>query len=112
MTSRSTLKTFAAILVLALGFASRIFADDLPTFADPEVNTFVKSYAQFIDDYATAYKAMKGGDSSKLQALQPKSQELQTQAGQLTGKLKDDEKPKFQDFITKCAQKLLDVAKQ
>jgi hypothetical protein len=55
---------------------------------------------------------MKAGDNSKMQALQSKSMELQTEAGQLTGKLKDDEKPKFQDFITKCAQKLLDVAKQ
>lgn len=106
------MKTFAAVLFLALGFASQIFADDLPTFAEPEVNAFVKSYAQFIDDYAGAYKAMKAGDNSKMQALQSKSMELQTDAGQLTGKLKDDEKPKFQDFITKCAQKLLDVAKQ
>ena len=106
------MKTFAAILILALGLASQIFADDLPTFAEPEVNTFVKSYAQFIDDYSVAYKAMKAGDSSKMQALQSKSVELQTEAGQLSGKLKDDEKPKFQDFITKCAQKLLDVAKQ
>ena len=106
------MKTFAAILILALGFASQIFADDLPTFAAPEVNTFVKSYAQFIDDYAAAYKAMKAGDNSKMQALQSKSMELQTEAGQLMGKIKDDEKPKFQDFITKCAQKLLDVTKQ
>jgi Skp family chaperone for outer membrane proteins len=105
-------KTFAAILILALGLVSQIFADDPPTFAEPEVNAFVKSYAQFIDDYAAAYKAMKTGDNSKMQALQSKSAELQTEAGQLTGKLKDDEKPKFQDFITKCAQKLLDVAKQ
>lgn len=106
------MKTFAAILILALGFASQMFADDIPTFAEPEVNAFVKSYAQFIDDYAVAYKAIKAGDSSKMQALQSKSVELQTEAGQLSGKLKDDEKPKFQDFITKCAQKLLDVAKQ
>jgi len=105
-------KTFASILILALGFASQIFADELPAFAEPEVNAFVKSYAQFVDDYAAAYKAMKAGDNSKMQALQSKSTELQTEAGQVTGKLKDDEKPKFQDFITKCAQKLLDVAKQ
>ena len=106
------MKAFASILILALGFASQIFADELPAFAEPEVNAFVKSYAQFVDDYAAAYKAMKAGDNSKMQALQSKSMELQTEAGQLTGKLKDDEKPKFQDFITKCAQKLLDVAKQ
>ena len=106
------MKTFASILILALGFASQIFADELPAFAEPEVNAFVKSYAQFVDDYAAAYKAMKAGDNSKMQALQSKSTELQTEAGQVTGKLKDDEKPKFQDFITKCAQKLLDVAKQ
>ena len=106
------MKAFASILILALGFASQIFADELPAFAEPEVNAFVKSYAQFVDDYAAAYKAMKAGDNSKMQALQSKSTELQTEAGQVTGKLKDDEKPKFQDFITKCAQKLLDVAKQ
>jgi hypothetical protein len=44
-------------------FSARALADDLPTFSDPDVNTFVKTYAQFVDDYITAIKAAKTGNT-------------------------------------------------
>jgi hypothetical protein len=101
-----------AVSLLTLFIASRVLADDLPSFSEPEVNTFVKSYAQFVDDYITAYKAAKSGDSSKVQALQAKSPELQAQGAQLVGKVKPDETEKFKAFITSCVQKILAAAQQ
>jgi len=98
-------KTIGASL-LALSLTSQLFADDIPTFSEPEVNTFVKAYAQFADDYVAAYQAMKAGDNSKLQALQAKAPELQQEAAQMVGKVKPDEAATFNTFIMKCAQKI------
>jgi hypothetical protein len=92
-------------------FSARALADDLPTFSDPDVNTFVKTYAQFVDDYITAIKAAKTGDNSKLADVQTKAGTLQTQATQAAGKLKPDESDKFQKFVATCSQKISDAAK-
>jgi len=71
--------TKAIAVSLLTSIAGRVLADDLPSFSEPEVNTFVKSYAQFVDDYLVAFKAAKSGDASKVQALQAKAPELQAQ---------------------------------
>ena len=57
--SLTTLTKAIAVSLLTLFIAGRVLADDLPSFSEPEVNTFVKSYAQFVDDYIEAYKAAK-----------------------------------------------------
>jgi hypothetical protein len=105
-----------AALTLATAFSifalsARALADDLPSFTDPDVNTFVKTYAQFVDDYITALKAAKTGDNSKLAGVQTKAGELQSQATQAAGKLKPDESEKFQKFVAACSQKIVDAAK-
>jgi len=92
-------------------FSAPALADDLPTFSDPDVNTFVKTYAQFVDDYITALKAAKTGDNSKLADVQTKAGALQTQATQAAGKLKPDESEKFQKFVATCSQKITDAVK-
>ena len=51
------------IALFALTVADRMLADDIPTFSEPEVNTFVKKYAQSSDDYVAADTAMKAGES-------------------------------------------------
>jgi hypothetical protein len=107
---RLTALTLAAAFSV-FAFTARAFADDLPTFSDPDVNTFVKTYAQFVDDYITALKAAKAGDNSKLAGVQTKAGELQTQATQATGKLKPDESEKFQKFVASCSQKIVDAVK-
>jgi hypothetical protein len=112
MKSRSALHPLCVIAFVVLSFASRIFADEVPTFSDPDVTAFVKNYAQFVHDYEDAYKEMKAGNNSKVQALQAKSTELQTEAGNVSTKVKPDEAQRFTDFIQKCAQKLLDITKQ
>jgi hypothetical protein len=91
--------------------ASRALGDDIPTFSEPEVNTFVKTYAQFVSDYLDAYKAMKTGDNSKITALQAKLPELQSEATQVAGKVKPDEATKFSTFVSGCAQKIVDAMK-
>jgi hypothetical protein len=100
-----------AAVFSVFAFSARMFADDLPTFSDPDVNTFVKSYAQFVDSYIEALKAAKTGDSSKLANVQTKATELQAQAAQATGKLKAEESEKFQQFLTTCTTKITDAAK-
>lgn len=99
-------------VLLGLTMASRIWAEDVPTFSEPEVNTFVKSYAQFADDYVVASNAMKAGDSSKLQALQAKATELQKQTVGITDKLKPEETSKFAAFITICGEKVMAATKE
>jgi hypothetical protein len=107
---RMTALTFAAVFsVFAL--TARAFADDLPSFSDPDVNAFIKTYAQFVDDYVTALKAAKTGDNSKLADVQTKAGALQTQATQAAGKLKPDESDKFQKFVAACSQKIVEATK-
>jgi hypothetical protein len=101
-----------AVCGLTLFIASRVLADDLPSFSEPEVNTFVKAYAQLADDCVAACKAGKLGDGSKVQALQAKSAELQAEGAQLVGKVKPDEREKFKAFIMSCVQKILTAAYQ
>ena len=112
MKTRAALKTGCTLLFVVLAFGTRLFADDIPAFSDPDVNTFVKSYAQFVTDYVDAYNAAKTGDSSKLPALQPKSRELQVQAAQIAGKIKPDESEKFSAFVGRCSEKISAVTKQ
>jgi hypothetical protein len=90
---------------------NRALGDDIPTFSDPDVTAFVKTYAQFVDDYLVAYQAVKAGDNTKITALQAKLPALQSQAAQVAGKVKPEETTKFQTFVTACAQKLVDATK-
>src|SRR5258708_24474387 len=101
-----------ASLVLAAGFSvseftGRAFADSLPTFSDPVVNTFVKTYSQFVDSYVDAART---GDTTRLAGIQAKESELQQQLAQLTqpnGKVKQDEAEKFQNFLRTYKEKIL-----
>jgi hypothetical protein len=91
----------------AFGLPGHAFADGLPTFNDPVVNTFVKSYSQFVDSYVDAAKT---GDTAKLAGIQAKESELQQQLAQLTqpnGKVKQDEGASFQIFLATYKEKIL-----
>ena len=112
MKTRSAFKKGCTLLFVLLTFGNHLLADDIPTFSDPDVNIFVKSYAQFVIDYVDAYSAAKTGDSSKLEALQARTRELQAQAAEIPGKIKPDEAEKFSSFIGRCSEKISDVTKQ
>jgi len=106
---RHSVRRAALILVAAFasGFADRAFADSLPTFSDPVVNTFVKTYSQFVDSYIDAAKT---GDTARLAGIQAKESELQQQLAQLTqpnGKVKQDEAEKFQNFLATYKDKIM-----
>jgi hypothetical protein len=91
----------------AFGLPGRACADGLPTFSDPVVNTFVKTYSQFVDSYVDAAKT---GDTSKLAGIQAKESEHQQQLAQLTqpnGKVKQDEGASFQTFLATYKEKIL-----
>jgi hypothetical protein len=111
MKSLSIFHPLGVVLLLTLSFAIRVFADDIPTFSDPDVSSFVKKYAQFVVDYEDAYKAMKAGDNSKVQALQTKAAELQTESGNVSEKVKPEEAQRFTEFIQRCSQRLVDITK-
>jgi galactose-1-phosphate uridylyltransferase len=100
------------LVVASIFISSRALGDDIPQFSDPDVTAFVKTYAQFTSDYVEACKAVKAGDNSKMTALQSKAPEIQAQAAQVSGKVKADEAPKFQAFVSACAQKIVDAMKE
>ena len=111
---KKTLRNLIFVLlsiVIGSVTVTRTLADDLPTFSDPEVNTFVKAYSQLADETIAAYKASQAGDSSKLKAVEAKGDELADQVEQMMGKLKPDETARFSAFVQKIAQKL-DTATQ
>jgi hypothetical protein len=110
----STLRTLCLVFTLMVTgsfVTSRALGDDVPTFSDPDVTNFAKTYSDFVNDYIDAYKAAKAGDNSKITALQAKAPQLQAQAAQVTGKVKPEESSKFQTFVAACSQKMLDAMK-
>jgi hypothetical protein len=112
--SYSIRNLFVILTLVVTGsfMASRALGDDIPQFSDPDVNAFVKTYAQFTSDYIEACKAVKAGDNSKMTALQSKASEIQGQAAQMAGKVKADEASKFQAFVADCAGKIVAAMKE
>jgi len=102
----------AVVLALAhtlavLALTGRALGDNLPTFNDQSLNSFVKTYSQFIDSYVDAAKS---GDASKLTTVQAKEGEIQRQlmqATQAAGKLEQDANKSFTDFLARYKEKIL-----
>ncbi len=85
-------------------------ADDLPKFSDPEVTAYVKAYSDFTDQYIAASKAAKAGDNSKMASLEAKTQEMAKSSDTLAVKLKPEETEKFTEFLSKCAEKMVNAS--
>ena len=111
------------LLAAVLALANVARADDIPTFSNPDVTAFVKSYGTFTDQYSAIMKdymaAMKSNDTAKMQEsakkmqdISTKSAEMQTQASTVGSKVKPEEATKFSDYLQKCAQKMAEAAKQ
>lgn len=118
-------RSLSLSLTLALlAFSGIIRAEDAaPTFSDPEVTAYAKSYWEFTDHYAANMKnymaAVKSGDTAKMQEASKKVQEdatksaeIQTKSTTISGKVKPDEVQKFSGYLQKCAQKMADAARQ
>ena len=126
MTNRfSTLRRHLGLLCLSLVLftgVSLVRADDVPTFSDPEVTAFAKSYGEFADHYSADMKnymaTMKTGDTAKMQEAAKKMQDNAAQAqamisksATVSAKIKPDETQKLTAYLQKCAQKMADAAK-
>jgi hypothetical protein len=107
---KTSCRAISLLLALALGNGFSVFslagsalADELPTFGDPAVNSFVKTYSQFVDSYVDAAKT---GDASKLATVQAKEAEIQQQFTLAIGKLRPEEAEKFQPFLARSKDKI------
>src|SRR5258708_29414779 len=86
-----TLRTLCLVFTLMVTgsfVTSRALGDDVPTFSDPDVTNFAKTYSDFVNDYIDAYKAAKAGDNSKITPLQSKAPHLQAQSTLTAVKMK------------------------
>jgi hypothetical protein len=98
-------------MAMILIFAGQTFADEeIPKFTDPEVTAYVKSYAEFTEQYIAATKAAKAGDNSKLAGVDATSQKLQAMSGGFATKLRPEETEKFTDFLSRCAEKMVNAS--
>ena len=75
-------------------------------------NEYLKSYDAYINDFETAYQAMKQGDMSKYQIVIQRARELQTKGEKLGGELSPDEEKRFADYLNKKADELAQFASQ
>jgi hypothetical protein len=78
----------------------------LPTFTNPAVNAFIKTYEQFATDYLDAIKAMNGGDDSKIQAMADRSATMLDTIPKIAALLKEDEKTKYAAYLNGWKDKL------
>ncbi len=125
LTCFSTLRRHVGLLGFSLVLftgASLVHADDVPTFSDPDVTAYAKSYGEFADHYSADMKnymaTVKSGDSAKMQEAAKKMQddaakasEMSTKSAAISSKVKPDEAQKFSGYLQKCAQKMADAAK-
>lgn len=102
MKSRSALKAVYTVLFVVLVFAIRVFADDVPTFSDPDVNTYVTSWSKLNRDWFAAASNWETVDNQTMLELVSRTQELATQAAQVARKVKSGEKEKFTQYMTQC----------
>ena len=103
----------AAVFVLVL--PRLVWAtDELPKFSDPAVNSFVQSYAQFVNDYIQAYQAAKTGNNSQFVQLQKRIEPLEKQIATITDKLKSNsgEVEKYEAFVSAYTKKMIDATSQ
>jgi hypothetical protein len=77
-----------------------------PTFIDPQVNAFIKTYEQFGKDYLAAIKAMNRGDDSKIQAMADRSATMLDTIPKIASLLKEGEKTKYEAYLNSWKDKL------
>src|SRR3974377_2259513 len=81
-----------------------------PTLSSQPANEYLQSYDAYINDFETAYQAMKQGDMSKYQIVIQRARELQTKGEKLGGELSPDEQKRFADYLNKKADELAQFA--
>ena len=108
MKSPSAIKAVYRVVFVALVLGIRVFAGDVPKFSDPDVTLYVKAWSKYVRDYAATTAHWKTADRSSLLTFLSRARELQSQAGEITSKVKPDEKQKFMEFMGQCLKDISD----
>jgi predicted PolB exonuclease-like 3'-5' exonuclease len=87
-------------------------SDGRPTLSSEPANEYLQTYDEYINDFKTAYEAMKKGDMTKYQTVIERAKELQTKGEKLGGELSPDEEKRFADYLNKKADELAKFASQ
>jgi predicted PolB exonuclease-like 3'-5' exonuclease len=87
-------------------------SDARPTLSSEPANEYLQTYDAYINDFKTAYEAMKQGDMTKYQTVIQRAKELQTKGEKLGGELSPDEEKRFADYLNKKADELAKFASQ
>ena len=75
-------------------------------------NEYLETYDAYINDFKTAYRAMKQGDMTKYRSVIQRAQELQTKSEKLAGELNPEEEQRFANYLNKKANELTAFASQ
>jgi hypothetical protein len=83
-----------------------------PTLSSQPANEYLRSYDAYINDFESAYQAMKEGDVTKYQSVIRRALELKTKSAKLGGELNAEEEQRFADYLNKKADELSQFASQ
>jgi hypothetical protein len=83
-----------------------------PTLSSQPANEYLRSYDAYINDFKSAYQAMKDGDVPRYQSVIRRALELKAKSAQLGGELNAEEEQRFADYLNKKANELSQFASQ
>ncbi len=86
--------------------------DGLPAFSNAQVDSFIKKYEQFANDYLAAIRALNSGDDAKIQAMADRSGEMLDTIPKMAALLQPDEKQKYEAYLNGWKEKLEAATKQ
>jgi hypothetical protein len=87
-------------------------SEDRPTLSSQPANEYLRSYEAYINDFKSAYQAMKDGDVPRYQSVIRRALELKAKSAQLGGELNAEEEQRFADYLNKKANELSQFASQ
>jgi hypothetical protein len=83
-----------------------------PTLSSQPANEYLRSYDAYINDFKSAYQAMKDGDVARYQSVIRRALELKAKSEKLGGELNAEEEQRFADYLNKKANELSQFASQ
>ncbi|MEY2563269.1 MAG: hypothetical protein QOH88_1462 [Verrucomicrobiota bacterium] len=99
----AALALFFTFILAAL--APSLRADDLPKFAAPEVNDFVKKYTEFVDSFV---KAANAKDEAKMKEVSTAMDTWANTAGPaMESKITPEEKPAWDKWMGGMFEKMM-----
>jgi hypothetical protein len=87
-------------------------SDGRPTLSSQPANEYLRSYEAYINDFKSAYQAMKDGDVPSYQSVIRRALELKAKSAKLGGELNAEEEQRFADYLNKKANELSQFASQ